>query len=258
MKLLFVGGSHLACLMESFAEKPAELAGVEADFVAVAGPDARHIFLDGDHVKVALDRVHPTERTRLTKLGKPDRDIREADAVFVFNTLFSVQPLIYGVLGRPHIAETYTWSYLDAVARGQTEASAAFQLAAEIRARSGKPTFLCHQPFKDRGDPKYRDVVVPESHRDFILEAVEASARGADLEVLRQPAETIVDSVFTDPQFSVGSVRLNGEKHGEDYTHMNTAFGRIWLRHAVDALERWDGGATTRHVRTADTEMLVS
>lgn len=58
-----------------------------------------------------------------------------------------------------------------------------------------------------------------------------------DAELIAQPVETIVDGCRTEPQFSVGSRRLSvgsfidDELHPDsDKSHMNEAFGELWLR----------------------------
>ncbi len=99
----------------------------------------------------------------------------------------------------------------------------------------GKPVFALPRPFMARRRDEGR--VVPPALGAFLREEWEA-ALAAELNeagalLLPQPADSIVDELYSRDDLSRGSKRVRGESHeDDDCSHLNAEYGAMVIRDA--------------------------
>jgi len=136
---------------------------------------------------------------------------------------------------------------LKAAARRLVSSSLAAQTVRTVRQVTGKPIVMIETPAPGLNDDGSFRAGIPssvESDRDaqVFSDAFLWGLRtmdGVD-DVLRQPAETKANALFTKPEYSRGSVRLSVKsvEHGDqDRKHMNGAYG-IKVLQALDRVVR--------------------
>jgi hypothetical protein len=179
--------------------------------------------------------------------------------------LFCLVGLGYGArwivdLHRDHRAESHgcrvgTFTLVsdacfEAAIRGTFSDMLALQTYRKLREITAAPVVLAPHPLpsldimssEDPQEPHWR--VVAEAGDDrSVVELMDRVNRGwQGLRILPQPADTLAQPLFTQPRFSLGSVRLSQgfqHKHPEsDHFHMNADYGAICMEALMAAVKQ--------------------
>lgn len=257
MRVLVLGDSHAACLMEAWRAGGWGGRHQVAFFARPAGRPFPHVIGDG---RVAAGSE--AFAVFLAGLGQAaEHALAAQDAVVIVGCGVSLFPMaqvlgVYRVLGWPEKAPDEERPALsEAVLRvamaEALEASAAARMAAELRAdpaMAGKTVHLLPQPFPSerlmRSGGKAGGGVRRAVRRglgkamgDVFLEEVEGFAARAGLQLHVQPPETVRRGCLTADSFTEGArrlVNLAQSQPTEDILHANAAYGRLMLRQILD------------------------
>lgn len=167
------------------------------------------------------------------------------DAIsFTSDGLTSIDPnqfdvfLLYGLDASPYFHNenrSYSSSVIRRSLNDVFEPALATLLLKRLRSITDKPIFIGHTPLRVKTHEDNRRELIEYNLGLRLLNTERYLLMGA--EMIPQPLETIVDGCKTEPQFSIGSRRLSvgsfidDELHPEsDKSHMNEAFGELWLR----------------------------
>lgn len=252
MKLLVLGNSHTACLMEACREGEVT-AGHEVAFFVRSGSGVTDYALQGTRIAASTEAMVAF----LGRLGlAQEQDLAAFDALVVVASEVSLFPLVqvlnaYRVLewghelreGRPALTE----AVLRLAFSEALMATNAARLMADLRAvpaLADRPIHLLPQPFPSERLMKMgrlpagagvrrlvRDGFGPPVAAVFAEELARfAAAFGAVLHL--QPAETITQDCLTAEGYSTKARRLfdlNRYQPQEDILHANLAYGRLLM-----------------------------
>lgn len=238
--ICLIGNSHLAAL--KYGTKLLEPSNsYSLDFFGAAGPAFRSASLiDGWLVP---DSEMMRQRFRVTAAGRDRIEVGAYDAFVVvgFAGIDGIMRVCHEFATAQmalHKGKTLVSSALfAAIAEGQIRQQPGIELAFQLREATTAPIFVLRKPrpaigvkfvkarlrrMSEEGDGK---IILP------VYRKVGARLASDGLIVIDQPVQTIVDDVFTDELYSIGSKKLaSGQEHGEiDHGHMNAEFGALLL-----------------------------
>ncbi|MEN9408891.1 MAG: hypothetical protein RL216_865 [Pseudomonadota bacterium] len=253
MRVLVLGDSHAACLIEAWREGGWDGAHALAFFARPAGRPFGHVIAGG-----RITAGSGAFAQFLAGLGQAAaHDLAAQDAVVIVGCGVSLFPLVrvlnvYRVLGWTdrRVAEdvpALTESVLRVALAEALDASVAARLVAELRgdpAMAGKPIHLLPQPFPSERlmtaggatGAGVRNLVqrgLGTAMGDVFLEEVERFAARTGMELHVQPPETVRRGCLTAEPFIQGARRLVNlavAQRKEDILHANAAYGRLMLQ----------------------------
>lgn len=222
-KICILGNSHVASVKQGWENIKESWPNIEVSFFAEAGNDGlKSVHVDGHHLTSDLE--HAKKSIALT-YGKERMDIRSYDSF-----------LIYGAKSRSYFpnGSFYSKSCLQSVMDDLTIDTPAQHVLSCLREVSDAPLFIGHTPLAAAETIRDRHVLKEYPDGVQILNQLHYSRYNA--EMLVQPLETIVNGRNSAPEYSWGTPKLSSvldggnEKTGPtDNTHMDGAFGGIWL-----------------------------
>jgi hypothetical protein len=256
MRVLVLGDSHAACLIEAW-RKGGWAGGHEVDFFArPAGRPYAHVIANG---RIAAGSE--AFAGFLAGLGQAAaHDLAAQDAVVIVGCGVSLFPLVqvlnvYRVLGwterrvvedMPALSE----AVLRVAVAEALDASGAARMAAELRAdpaMAGKTIHLLPQPYPSERLMTAGGMTGAGVRRlvrrglgiamgDVFLEEVERFAMRSGVHLHVQPPETVRRGCLTAEPFTLGArrlVNLEMAQPKEDILHANAEFGRLMLRQVL-------------------------
>jgi|GEM_PF-1257358 len=224
IRLCILGNSHVAALKQASAGFCAEHAQARLTFFAAVSRDSRAMRVTGDSYAPTTDAL--AAQFRLTSGGA------EAIAATAHDAF-----LLYGFGGRGAPEDrpaNYSHALRTATVLARLRADLLIQHMTALRALTGKPVFAALKPLPAVRPDRTPRRLLPQSEVVAL-----AQARLADplaVEMIPQPATTLIDDLATDPVHSAGSTplerpaRARRDAHPEDeQQHMNAGYGRLWL-----------------------------
>lgn len=253
MRVLVLGDSHAACLIEAWREGGWDSAHAVAFFARPAGRPFAHV-VEGGRISAGSEEFAGF----LAGLGQAAaHDLAVQDAVAVVGCGVSVFPMVqvlnlYRVLGwterapdaeMPAISE----AVLRTAMAEALDASVAARMVADLRsdpAMAGKTIHLLPQPFPSERVMTVGGVAGAGVRRlvrrglgravcDVYLEEVERFAGRLGVELHVQPPETMRQGCLTAEAFTEGArrlINLEMPQRKEDILHANAGFGRLMLQ----------------------------
>lgn len=256
MRVLVLGDSHAACLIEAWREGGWDGGHAVAFFARPAGRPFAHV-VAGGRIAAGSDAFAQF----LAGLGQAAaHDLAAQDAVAVVGCGVSVFPMVrvlnhYRVLGwterapdeeMPAISE----AVLRVAMAEALDASVAARIVADLRAdpaMAGKTIHLLPQPFPSERlmasgggvGAGVRGLLrrgLGHAICDVYLEELERFAGRLGVEVHVQPPETMRQGCLTATPFTEGArrlVNLEMAQRKEDILHANAGFGRLMLQQVL-------------------------
>jgi hypothetical protein len=226
-RLCIIGNSHVGALKEAWDQIEGEYPDVEVTFFAARGTGLAD--LDPWEGVLRPGGEDAARLARFLRFTSQGRDHIAGDAYDLF--LVYGAPLPYG-----NLPKTYSTSVLRACVRDWHQQSMYPDLIAKLQSITSRPIRLAPAPLRsawaNRGEPYPYAVFA-----GFFAEICKASGIG----FVGQPAETRDAHNRSLPQFATRSKRLDvgrgAPRHeGDDVTHMNADYGRVWLTHFLASL----------------------
>lgn len=263
MRLLLLGNSHCAAVMRALAEDPRRWPGLELGVMALPGNAPRHLRIEGDRfvssqdgVRAMLRRFHGSESPSFVRpdavvvlLGSTLRGAAALSRLHRSADLPSTAPLLAAAADGPlplHRGERLQLhsrpAFALALAGLWRDSSPA--IALRMVAVLGVPVAVAPVPLPPeavldhapddpvtlamgRGDAEVL-LDLSQRARGDALRSI-AAETGADLRLVRQPAQTIVRGVLTGAAWTQGSARLFRAEAPDDPLdgHANAAYGAL-------------------------------
>ncbi len=222
MKICIIGNSHVGALKRAWDADPDPSLALE--FFAARGARLRDL-------RVKRNRLAPKTWAlkRAFKFTSAGQSRIEPDRYDCF--------LIYALQARPFLEKCenrYSRAVMQDALKDHVQNTISFDVLEKLRGVTDKKIYVGHNPLL-AADGKVENRV-SEEYTNGITELNRYVYNPANSEMIPQPYETIVNGHFTDQVYtkrskrlSVGN-RLDDRTHPEDdRTHMNEAFGRLWL-----------------------------
>jgi hypothetical protein len=230
MKVLLVGGSHIAALQNA-AKAGAGLPGVDAVFRALGGREFYAIDADEKAIRVRPQALLRSD-THRPNWGAIDETVSyDTFDHFVVVSSARTLPLLQTFAMRK--GHRYSTAYFHASVNAFVRADHGLRLATRIAQHSGRGVSMTVSPLPAKPFDTPVDWEKPWRRMINRLHKV-AKKRGVTF--VPQPEETLECFAWTKPEYAVGSIRLSGREHPlEEHVHMNAAFGAIALPHILRA-----------------------
>lgn len=251
MKILVIGNSHAACLIEAWRERQAEHPGVEIDFFARGGAAQDEYLIDGGRLSA------PTEAGAAfqAKLGqKAEFEISAYDRIATIGHGLSAFKLVR-ILNKNHILG---WAYRnehdlpvitetclrDALADYLHDCNAT-RILQRLRPAitTEQQLFALPQPYPSEvvldGPAKAVGFVrlcragIAKASQHLYEKVAAAHLKALGATFLPQPGETVAEGVLTARRFTLGAnclYDLNQPQPPQDELHANSAYGGLLLR----------------------------
>lgn len=271
MKLAVIGNSHVGMIRAASEQSP--FARHEFHWMAKAGQGSEQFDVDGSTVLTRDVQL----RARLARLGMPDAvDLAACDAaIFVGNTVsaFDIAAVVRSHVVADWVSDPHSrcitenlrsgldglhlisQAALSAHLQGIIRAGTTYRLLSALQLERPIPIHVVPQPFASE------DVLQPEVEKHQVFRRIarlgiftpmakalraahqtvfgaEGLGKGAsDVILHHQPADTIVQDLFTRRNFVRGSVRLHCQKAhtSGDVLHANAAYGARVLQQVLAA-----------------------
>lgn len=252
-RLLVLGNSHSAALRVALRDAPERWPGFRPDVFAMPGNTLAELELRGD----ALHPPNPEIAQKMRFYNQVEAfSLAGYDAFVVVGGLAVSALAVLQDRQRsvdfPSVAagkrcRLVSGAFIDAVMRERIEGSPALrvirklagrgrvlfvdQLFPSVDCRDAPQGFVAHVAMAARGDgaafhARYLDVL--------------GQVLGDGAVHLPQPAQTVVDQVFTAPEWMRGSVRMNPRRDvphdAAEYGHANAAYGALQVDQIIAAL----------------------
>lgn len=248
MKIAIVGNSHLAALKLGWAELARAYPSVELVFFGARSTAMKHLTVQGRRLVSTDDDTR--QDLRFTSNGLEAIVPDDFDALLVYGLALDVH-VFSQVLTRhalydraDDVRRTVSLSCFTEICENRARRCLLHKIATQIRSISAVPLFVSPSPFPSRNcavvDQTKWQVLVdnhsPLLHQGY-YDGIRRLCGPLSAVFAPQPGDTVVDSIFTDAQFSQGSVRLTeglALRHSaDDVIHMNQAYGRLFLTEAL-------------------------
>ena len=230
MKICVIGTSHLGALKQGWDMVRDEFAGLDLVFFGSPGSSLRQLRTKG--TRLVADDAALAKSLAYTSGGLSEIVIADYDAF-----------LLYGVLFRlPRLRRGISMAVLRAVVEAQASQGLLVKTAKRVRKLTDKRLWLAASPLEVAAGDEV-DTAVYHPH-DLLLTALQRAFVVPDAVFLAQPAETMGPDLCTLARFGEGSLRLLPTEDGADHeahpdsdvTHMNGAFGKLWLQANLPAI----------------------
>lgn len=222
-KICILGNSHVASLKQGWDQIGEHWPSINVQFFAQPGNDGlKTVRLDGHFLTSDHENA---KKAFMTTHGAERLDLRSFDLFLIYGSQSQCLMLGDGF---------YSKQCIDATIDDLTRGTPAQHVLECLRQVTDAPIFVGHTPL--RAARTVRDRSVSPAYRAGlgILNERHYAKHGA--EMIGQPDETIVNGRSTAPKFSWGVPKLSGvlTQGGErsaasDNTHMDGAFGQLWL-----------------------------
>lgn len=234
LRFCVFGDSHYACLKQAEVKGLVDVSGVDLEYWGHVGGRFRYLeYRDG--------AVHPTDDftarrfARFNEKGRTFLPGADFDAILVmgarthlwrqFHAVLRAMchgPFVSAGLIRRHLADTLRLRPGYRFAAGLAQDTAARLILSPV----AYPTLPVEGP-QDQMTPEMI-ARFPEACDGFWAILTEVAAEDG-IELIRQPAETVTDAMFTDPAFAVDDYLRK-----PDFQHRNAAYGALIFSRALD------------------------
>jgi hypothetical protein len=232
-RLCIFGDSHYACLKQAEMQGLVDVSGVELEYWGHVGGRFRYLaFRDG-----AIHPIDDFTAMRFAKFNVKGRTFLAAadfDVILVMGARIYLWRLFQGLLqalsSGPLVSSGLVRRILTDGLRGQ----AGYRLASGLARTGTARVLLAPIAFHTANEARFAGMITPEMAAILperlpvfwrILHEVTAED---GITIIQQPAETMVDGLFTDPAFAV-----EGYLEKQDFEHHNLAYGAVILREAM-------------------------
>lgn len=232
-RLCVFGDSHYACVRQAEARGLVDVRGVELEYWGNVGGRFRYLeFRDG--------AIHPPDAAvasrfaRFNAKGRTFLPAAEFDALLVMGARVYVWRVFFRVFQMlcdgPFASEGLQRRVLADGIRGYQ----GYRLAAGLASTRTARVVLAPVAYYT-ASPAHVAAITPrmaeliDERLPWFWEAMTAAAAEDGIQLIRQPDETVVEGMFTDPAYAV-------EDHvaKSDYEHHNARYGALILARALD------------------------
>ena len=242
LRILVMGNSHVAALMDATRHGAAAEFGLAPSFAALGGSMFRALYAEDGRLRIREDVARGPQLDRFRAMKMENFDLSSVDVIYIYSSSFvNVQEFIHVPLTlRLEEGRWFSRSFAIDCLRDYVRTRRLVAFAETFVAESGgRPVVICHPPFRTREHSKLEGVDVPQDWRDALLAACDECFARPGLATMLQPKETIEEVAFTFRSFTDGCTTLDGAVRDRGIeSHMNAAYGRLWLRDAARLARR--------------------
>lgn len=224
IRLCIIGNSHAAALKHAAAEVCARNPDIQLSFFAAKSNMTGDLAVQDGVYRPLTDAL--ADQIALTSGGLRAIDPQDWDAY-----------LVYGFSRRPHpkdFALGLSHGFRRAIFAERIAQCLLPQHLAALRSLGTAPIFAALTPMPaPTGTMRRRRLL---RHHDEVAVAQETCGDPHGATLVPQPDSTILDGLFTRPEYSAGSAPLDTaqpapkQPHDRGETrHMNAAYGKVWL-----------------------------
>lgn len=247
-RLCVFGDSHYACIRQAEAQGLVDAQGVELEYWGNIGGRFRYLeFRDG--------AIHPPDdavASRFAKFNAKGRTFlpaAEFDAILVMGARVYVWRAIFRLLQMmcegPFVSEGLQRRFLADGVRGYQ----GYRLAAGLASTRSTCVLLAPVAYYTANPERIASITpqmarLMEDRMPWFWDVLAEAAAEDGIILIRQPKETVVAGLFTDPAYAV-----DDHVGKSDYEHHNAHYGALVLAQALDtarALRRQDATGTLR------------
>lgn len=252
MKIGVIGNSHIAAFKLGWEEIKAEYPGIDMTFFGSPTTSMRFFRVEDNCLLPTNDTLR--ENLRWTS-GGYEHIPGGMDAYIAVGMGFSFVHLM-DLLKNHRPPSEYdpsdasqqliSESFFHSAMEGTLKNSNALKLIAQIRQISAAPMVYVPNPYSTTDvldSDRYRHFhsrPIRDRVFDYYRDGLNEMVSGASVRVIEQPDDTIADRMFTTSRYSKGSIKLkrgmSSPHNGDDYFHMNAAFGATSLRDVLRVL----------------------
>lgn len=235
--LCVFGDSHYACIRQAEAQGMVDTGGVDLEYWGNVG--GRFRYLD-----VRDGAIHPPDAAlasrfaRFNVRGRTFLPAADFDAILVMGARIYPWRVFFRLLhtmsdGGPFVSEGLQRRILADGLRGYH----GYHLAAGLAATGTARILLAPVAYYTANPERLASSISPvmtglmQDHLPWFWTVMAETAAQDGITLIRQPDETVVDGMFTDPAYAVA-----GHAARQDYEHHNAAYGALILRRALSIL----------------------
>lgn len=227
VRICVIGNSHVGALRRGWDALKAERDDVQPVFFASPGRSLAGLQRQGTRLVPALPGV--ARYLALTSGGLSEIELGEFDAFVLVGMAF--------LMPRPD--RRHTLAVIRATCEDAWTTSISASLVALIRASSGVPLLVAHNPLPSARQPNAH--LRPLGYAET-MDVMQNDVMPPAVQLLPQVAETRADDWLTRPEFLAGATTLLGEGLEDDNaTHMNARFGELQWRALLGRLQLQPG-----------------
>lgn len=250
-RLCLIGDSNLAAFKQADQQGLVDFSGYEVEYWGADGPSFRGIWFKNGRIEVSSTSARAVFE-RVNGQGRTTVAPEDFDELLFIGARVGAADFFGRYLQRKYGNEGWqSQAALDAALRSYMHSSRAYRIGVIFARHYGVKVSLIPSSLVTRG---IRDLTFkggfewryPEAHRAtaadraWLWEAFERVALADGVRVIRQPDETVVDGVFTDPKYAIP-----GADKTLDVSHKSPAFAALLL-------QSWDPSVSaTPAARTA-------
>lgn len=228
--LAVFGDSHYACVRQAHVQGLVDLAGLELEYWGHVGSRFNHLsFHDG--AIVPKDDFTAQRFAKFNEKGRRLLPAADFDMVLFMGARVDVTRLVLALM-RPGFV---TLGLKRRMVRDRLNALMSYQFAQGFAATRTAQVVVSPVPFPTQGYTGMEGTeavrkVEPEARQAIMTLIVEAAAEDG-ITFLPQPENTVVDGIFTSPEYAVDRFYERN-----DYAHRNAAYGALILSQTSDLL----------------------
>lgn len=254
MRIGVIGNSHLAAFKLGWEVVKSDYPSIELTFFGSPATSMRLLTVENGAIRPKNEMV--AENLRWTS-GGLDYISSAFDAYICVGMGFSFVHLV--TLLRAHRLscdydpenedqQLISEGFLQRAMEGTLWKSDAAQVIQQVKQISKEPIYYAPNPFGSAEvlqSPEYDYFALEKTRNrafDFYRKSLQEMPPKWGVTVFPQPEETVVERMFTKPEYSKGSIKLKrGMKSahkGDDFFHMNSDFGVVSLREILNVISR--------------------
>jgi hypothetical protein len=237
MKLAIFGDSHFACVKQALDAGLVNTDGFEIEFWGHAGRRFRTLYFDDGAVR-CKDPVSAQKFSNANVHGRKFLPVADFDHILFVGARISVFNIFAAHATWESSGNFASTGLRQRHIRDHLERFLGYKIARSAAAGRKAKILLFPISFPTQG----RKLSSNQEHGDFIQatpktrfqtwQDIRAVGGNDDIEILRQPEETILEGLFTDEKYAV--------LDPNDYAHKNKTYGALILSHALESIKAAD------------------
>ena len=241
-RLAVFGDSHYACVRQAQTLGLVDVSGVDIEYWGHIG--RRFNFLEyQDGAIRPTDDVTAARFAKFNEKGRLFLPAADFDMILFVGTRTYVNPVFRVLLAASQRGPFLSSGLKRRIVADHLGTHSGYQLARKMAAAGAARIVLSPIAFPTQGYPRIEARTGPEMRAASpaalaeIWDLAVSVAASDGITLIRQPPQTIVDSVFTKPEFAI-------DQHVEkqDFEHHSPAFGALILSQAIALLRMLPGG----------------